>query len=58
MTGWSPGAEKAAQMGDMGEADEWRKTVCVETTNALDNMVVINPHRTHVISAEYAIETL
>lgn len=55
---WSPGAEKAAQMGDMGNADEWRKTVCVETTNALDNMVVINPHRTHVISAEYAIETL
>ena len=55
---WSPGEEKAAQMGDMGNADEWRKTVCVETTNALDNMVVINPHRTHVISAEYAIETL
>ncbi|MEQ1598301.1 MAG: D-hexose-6-phosphate mutarotase [Methylotenera sp.] len=55
---WSPGAEKVAQMTDMGEPDEWRKTVCVETTNALDNMVVINPGRTHVISAEYHIETL
>jgi glucose-6-phosphate 1-epimerase len=32
--------------------------VCVETTNAMDNMVVINPGRTHVISAEYAVETL
>jgi glucose-6-phosphate 1-epimerase len=55
---WSPGAEKVAQMSDMGEPDEWRKSVCVETTNALDNMVVINPGRTHVISAEYSIETL
>lgn len=55
---WSPGAEKAAQMADMGTPDEWRKMVCVETTNALDNMVVINPGRTHVISAEYFIETI
>jgi glucose-6-phosphate 1-epimerase len=54
---WSPGAEKAEQMGDMGTADEWRKMVCVETTNALENMVVINPGRTHVISAEYFVET-
>ncbi len=55
---WSPGAEKSAQMGDMGEVDEWRKTVCVETTNALENMVVINPNRTHIISTEYFVETL
>ncbi|MFA6041567.1 MAG: D-hexose-6-phosphate mutarotase [Methylophilus sp.] len=55
---WSPGAEKVAQMTDMGAADEWRKTVCVETTNALDNMVVINPGRKHILSAEYSIETL
>lgn len=55
---WSPGAEKSAQMGDMGEIDEWRKTVCVETTNALENMVVINPNRTHIISTEYFVETL
>jgi glucose-6-phosphate 1-epimerase len=55
---WSPGAEKAAQMRDMGEPDEWRKMVCVETTNALENMVVINPGRTHVMSTEYLVETL
>lgn len=55
---WNPGADKAGQMADMGATDEWRKTICVETTNALDNMVVINPGRTHVISAEYSIETL
>ena len=55
---WSPGAEKAAEMSDMGVSDEWRKMVCVETTNAMDNMVVINPGRTHAISAEYSVETL
>lgn len=55
---WSPGADKAAEMGDMGVPDEWRKMLCVETTNALDNMVVINPGRTHTISAEYSIEMM
>jgi glucose-6-phosphate 1-epimerase len=55
---WSPGAEKAHAMADMGAPDEWRKMVCVETTNALENMVVINPGRTHTISAEYLVETL
>ncbi|HWU65798.1 MAG TPA: D-hexose-6-phosphate mutarotase [Methylophilus sp.] len=55
---WNPGAEKAGAMGDMGVDDEWRKTICVETTNALDNMVVINPGRKHTLSAEYSIETL
>lgn len=55
---WNPGPEKAALMADMGVQDEWRKTICVETTNALDNMVVINPNRTHTLSTEYFIETM
>lgn len=55
---WNPGAEKVVQMSDMGTGDEWRKTICVETTNALDNMVVINPGRKHVLNAEYYVETM
>jgi len=55
---WNPGEEKVAQMSDMGTGDEWRKSICVETTNALDNMVVINPGRKHVLSAEYSVETM
>ncbi|HIE90471.1 MAG: D-hexose-6-phosphate mutarotase [Methylophilaceae bacterium] len=55
---WSPGEEKVANMRDMGTGDEWRKTICVETANALDNMVVINPGRKHVLSAEYSVETM
>ncbi|MDP3677959.1 MAG: D-hexose-6-phosphate mutarotase [Methylotenera sp.] len=55
---WTPGAEKAHAMGDMGNADEWRKTVCVETANALENSVVISPNRTHTMSVEYSVEAL
>lgn len=55
---WSPGHDKINKFADMGEPDEWRKMICVETTNALDNIVVINPNRTHILSTEYFIETL
>lgn len=55
---WTPWEEKAHAMGDMGSGDEWRKTICVESTNALENMVVINPNRTHVMTVEYNVEAL
>ncbi|MGQ0442181.1 MAG: D-hexose-6-phosphate mutarotase [Methylophilaceae bacterium] len=55
---WTPWAEKAHAIGDMGNSDEWRKMICVETTNAMENSVVINPNRTHILSAEYSVETL
>jgi len=41
----------------MGDGDEWRHMVCIETANAMDNMVVINPKRTHVMTAEYSVES-
>jgi len=55
---WNPWAEKAQQMVDMGAPDEWRKMICVETANALENSVVISPNRTHTMSVEYSVETL
>lgn len=55
---WTPGAEKAHAMGDMGSGDEWRQMVCVETANALENSVVISPGRTHTMSVEYSVEVL
>lgn len=55
---WTPWEEKAHAMGDMGSGDSWRKTICVESTNALENMVVINPNRTHVMTVEYNVEAL
>ena len=55
---WTPWEEKAHAMGDMGNDDQWRKMICVESTNAMENSVVINPNRTHVLSAEYSVESL
>lgn len=55
---WTPWADKAHATGDMGNGDEWRKMICVESANAMENSVVINPNRTHVLSAEYSIESL
>ncbi len=55
---WNPWADKAAEMGDMGKADEWKHMVCVETANALENVVVISPDKTHTMCVEYSIESL
>jgi glucose-6-phosphate 1-epimerase len=55
---WTPGVEKAAQMGDMGAVDEWRKMLCVESANAMENSVTIFPNETHTMVTEYSLETL
>lgn len=54
---WTPWEEKAHAMGDMGDGDEWRKMICVESTNSLENSVIINPNRTHVMTVEYNVES-
>lgn len=55
---WTPWETKAHAMGDMGNGDEWRRMICVESANAMENSVVINPNRTHNFSAEYSVESL
>ena len=55
---WSPGAEKVAQMSDMGEPDEWRKMLCVESANAMENSVTIFPGESHTMVTEYSLELL
>jgi glucose-6-phosphate 1-epimerase len=54
---WTPWEEKAHALGDMGSGDEWRRMICVESTNSLENSVIINPHRTHVMTVEYNVES-
>ena len=53
---WTPWQEKALEMGDMGEKDEWRRMVCVETANILENSVVIYPKMSHSIATEYSVQ--
>lgn len=53
---WNPGEVKSNEMGDMGEKEEWRRMVCIETANTLENSVVIYPKLSHSISTEYSIQ--
>jgi glucose-6-phosphate 1-epimerase len=53
---WTPWLKKALAMGDMGEKDEWRRMVCVETANLLENSVVIYPKLSHSIATEYSVQ--
>ena len=52
---WTPGKDNAIEMGDMGEKDEWRRMVCVETANTLENSIVVYPTLSHSIATEYSV---
>jgi glucose-6-phosphate 1-epimerase len=54
---WNPWKEKADKMGDFGP-EGYRGMVCVESANALDNVVVIEPGATHRLDVLYSIEAL
>ena len=54
---WTPWNEKADKMGDFGP-DGWRQMVCVESVNALENVVIVAAGETHRMSVEYSAETL
>ena len=45
---WNPFQTKAKAMADIGDG-EWRKFICVEAVNALENTVTVAPGATHKI---------
>ena len=55
---WTPWKAKADLLGDMGENEGWRRTVCVESANAADNVVTVAPGATHLFAVEYRTEPL
>jgi len=59
---WTPWTEKADKMGDfgpvVGNEGGWRRMVCVESVNALENVVVIPAGQSHILSVEYSAEAL
>ncbi len=58
---WTPWTEKAEQMGDMGKGKSgtgWREMVCVESANAMDNLVTVAPGETHTLAVTYSVEAL
>lgn len=52
---WNPGAEKAEKMGDMGNH---LGMLCIETCNAADDVVTVQPGKPHRLWARYSVEKL
>jgi glucose-6-phosphate 1-epimerase len=50
---WNPGEALGLTMADL--AEEWSRFVCVETANAHDNGVSLQPGATHTMSATLAV---
>jgi len=51
---WNPWTEVTATLNDMG-AEEWRKMVCVETVNAMENSVTLQPSEAHTMEAKISV---
>jgi D-hexose-6-phosphate mutarotase len=54
---WNPWTEKAEKMGDFGPQLH-RDMVCVESGNALENVVTLAPDEIHRLVAVYSVEKL
>lgn len=53
---WTPWTEKANKMGDMGQPDGWREMLCVESANAIENVVKVKAGARHTLIVEYRAE--
>ncbi len=53
---WTPWTEKAGKMGDMGQPDGWREMLCVESANAMENLVKVAAGSRHTMIVEYQAE--
>jgi glucose-6-phosphate 1-epimerase len=54
---WNPWTEKADKMGDFGTQGH-RGMVCVESANALENVVSVAPGAMHHLAVLYSVEAL
>jgi glucose-6-phosphate 1-epimerase len=55
---WTPWREKAHGLGDMGLDENWRRMICVESANAMENIVMVSPNQSHVLAVEYSTESM
>ena len=54
---WNPWLETASKMNDLGPL-AWKKMVCVESANALENSVDLHPGEQHTLTVRYSIDTI
>jgi glucose-6-phosphate 1-epimerase len=47
---WNPWSQKAGSMSDLG-GDEWKRMICIETSNVADFAVDLQPGQQHVVKA-------
>jgi glucose-6-phosphate 1-epimerase len=52
---WNPWIDKAAKMADFG-ANGYLKMLCVESTNAAEDVVSVAPGAAHILAVTYTIE--
>ncbi len=52
---WNPWQQTAEKMGDLGE-NGYRKMLCVETANAAEDEVVIEPGKDHHLWVQYEVK--
>ncbi len=52
---WNPGPELAARLPDLG-ADNWRGFVCLETANAAENAVTLQPGEARTMEMHLSVE--
>lgn len=50
---WTPWQDKADKMGDLGPNEGWHRMLCVESGNALDNVLTIAPGEAHALTVTY-----
>lgn len=53
---WNPWLETASKMNDLGPV-AWQEMVCVESANALENFVILEPKGQHSLTVKYSIDT-
>jgi D-hexose-6-phosphate mutarotase len=51
---WNPWVAKAASLADFGD-DEWPNMLCVETANAAENALTLDPGQTHAMTQVVAL---
>ena len=54
---WNPWQETASKMSDLG-AVFWKNMVCIESANALDNVVTIGAGAQHTLSVSYSVQAM
>lgn len=54
---WNPWIDKSKRLGDIGD-DGYKQMLCIETANALDSAVTIEPGARHRMTTEISVRSL